>query len=344
MSKLKIDIIVNDGSPLGVTEQSIHGLDGRVGVGGAELAILTLCRAWHDAGHIVTLYNNPQIPHGSVFNQKPLSLFAPQDDRDILLIFRSPNSRIENARGKKIWFSTDQYTIGSFKEFSEKVDKIVTISPFHARYFENVYGINGTYTIDLPVRIWEYDRNVEKKKNSLIFCSVPDRGLHVLAEVYDRLLVAIPDLSLTITSDYRLWGMAGALNGQHVQRFYGKKNVKFLGAVSREQLIQCQLEADIHAYPCTYDELFCYAVAESQVAGAYPVTSSVGALETTNMGAMVGGNVNSKEWKDKFVETIVYLLQHRQEIDEHRERVQKMARERFSMDRILKQWDTLFYG
>ena len=40
-----IHVLANDGSPLGVTEKSIFGEDGRVGVGGAELALLTMCRS-----------------------------------------------------------------------------------------------------------------------------------------------------------------------------------------------------------------------------------------------------------------------------------------------------------
>ena len=37
-------------------------------------------------------------------------------------------------------------------------------------------------------------------------------------------------------------------------------------------------------------ELFCIAVAESQVAGAFPVTSDVGSLGTTNMGRVIHGH------------------------------------------------------
>ena len=40
MSKV-VHIITNDGSPIGVSEASIYGQDGRYGCGGAELALLT---------------------------------------------------------------------------------------------------------------------------------------------------------------------------------------------------------------------------------------------------------------------------------------------------------------
>src|SRR5512139_2517185 len=106
---MKIDVLCNDGSPLRVTEASIWGKDGRFGVGGAELALLTMCRGWHDRGHNITLYNNPDNPENSVFPQKTLEQFDPFEDRDVLIVFRSPNERlVEGTKGKRIWFSTDQ--------------------------------------------------------------------------------------------------------------------------------------------------------------------------------------------------------------------------------------------
>lgn len=343
MNKLKIDVIVNDGSPIGVTEASIYGLDGSTGVGGAELGLLTLCAGWAEVGHRVTLYNSPKVNNASSFAQKPINLFIPKENRDILIIFRSPNFRATHAKGKKIWFSTDQFTVGDFRDFANQVDEIVTISPFHANYFRNHYGITTTTIIDLPVRTWEYQQPVEKIKNRLIFCSVPDRGLNILADVYDILKAKVPDISLTITSDYRLWGADSPLNSQFIPRFIGKDGVRFLGAIPRSQLIQEQLSAEIHAYPCTYDELFCYAVAECQVAGNYPVTSSVGALGTTNMGTQIFGEVTSIEWKQYFVESIVHALQNRDEMNKTAQEIQQKAIKRFSLSNILKQWDKVFY-
>jgi len=152
---IKLDIITNDGSPLGVTINSLWGKDGRLGCGGAELALLTMCEGWHKRGYDVTLYNNPDEGGVGPFKQKTLSEFDPQEHRDFLIVFRSPNERIFDAEGARaegqiIWWSTDQQTIGDFKAFSKKVDKIVVISPFHEQYFKDMYGIDNATVIDLP--------------------------------------------------------------------------------------------------------------------------------------------------------------------------------------------------
>jgi glycosyltransferase involved in cell wall biosynthesis len=334
---MRIDLLINDGSSMGVTLDSLYGRDGRMGVGGSELALLTLCEGWHNAGHQVRLYNSPTIPNGSPFPQYPIDTFVPQEDRDVVVVFRSPNVRLEGAKGMKVFWSCDQCTVGSFKEFSTKVDKVVTISPFHAEYFRTAYGIENTITIDLPVRLQDYKEQVDKIPNRMIFCSVPDRGLMTMAHAFPIIKQAIPDASLVITSDYRLWGVAEPRNDQFVQRFLGMDGVRFMGAIPRLEMVREQRLADVQAFPNIYNELFCYATAECQVAGAYPVTSTQGALATTNMGTQVPGNSSDPHWVGLFANEVIRTLQS-EDLREQQLRVQADAWIRFSLGNILQQW------
>jgi glycosyltransferase involved in cell wall biosynthesis len=109
-------------------------------------------------------------------------------------------------------------------------------------------------------------------------------------------------------------------------------------------LIREQLQAQMLAYPATYNELFCYAVAEAQVAGCYPVTDNISCLGTTNMGCILAGDARSIGFKNAFVEEIVYNLQHPDELKLKRSEVQKKARERFSFETILQQWNELVFN
>ena len=226
--------------------------------------------------------------------------------------------------------------MGDFAHFAGLVDQVVSISPFHSAYLASQYGINDSTVIDLPVRSWEYETKFEKVANRLIFTSVPDRGLALVAEMWPRLQKQIPDISLVITSDYRLWGSASPMNEQHVSRFIQAGNVQFLGAVPRERLIEEQLKAQIHLYTNVYDELFCISVAESQVAGVLPITSDVGALATTNMGVLIKGD--PRENLNTFVEKTVEYLQN-PELPEIQIKLSERAKERFSLDRVLDGWD-----
>lgn len=307
---MKIDVLCNDGSPLGVTEASIDGIDGRMGVGGAELALLTMCRAWKYYGNDITLYNNPNNPLASTFKQKAIAEFNPNEDRDILIIFRSPNERALNAKGKKVWWSCDQQTVGDFRVLASQVDKVVTISPRHNQYFKDMYGITNSISIDLPVRTWEYNEPIEKVSHRCIFTSMPDRGLMELHAAWPRIVKEVPDASLVITSDWRLWAEWQTEDAVRTYRlaWAHHPNVEYRAAIKRSELVKVQMSADLHLYPCVYDELFCIAVAESQVAGAFPITSDVGSLGTTNMGRVLHGNPQNPDWVDLFVKNSVELL------------------------------------
>lgn len=338
---MKIDVLCNDGSPLGVTEQSIYGIDGRKGVGGAELALLTMCRAWHDRGDEVTIYNNPLHVNGSVFQQKPINQFRPEEERDILIIFRSPTGKIERAKGKKVWWSCDQFTIGNFKEFHGKVDKLIGISQFHSDYFKTVYGITNMTVIDIPVRDWEYKKEVVKRKHSCIYTSVPDRGLDFLVPIWKEVVSQIPDATLTITSDWSLWSNANVEQAvrQYKMKWAGLKGVEYKSAVNRSDLIDIQLQAEYHLYPhlSQFPELFCISVAESQVAGAIPITSNVGALQTTNrFGYKVEGHPSSKEFRKSFINHVLTQMQ-----SEFQDIKEKAAQE-FSLEKALVEWDKAF--
>lgn len=336
---MKIDIITNDGSPLGVVHSDIYGENDRVGIGGAELALLSMCEYWTEAGHTVRLYNDPKHPN-DLFEQLPREEFQEGYNRDILIIFRSPNSMSYRAKGKKVWWSCDQQTVGNFREFAAVVRDIVVISDFHKKYFEQIYGIKNVHVIDLPVRLNDYELPKERVPNKLIFTSIPDRGLDLMKRVWNKVKPEIPDLQLFITSDYRLWGVESPRNENYRVQWIREK-VKFLGAVPRRDLVYHQLTADLLVYPCTYDELFCIACAEAQVTGAYPVTSYKGALATTNMGMFADGDpvFNPTSVVNNMSRIVLELLSDRDKLESLRRVNMEKAKERFSPERILQEWD-----
>jgi hypothetical protein len=332
---MKISILTNDGSPLGVTLATLQGDDPhQPGTGGAELALLTMCELWSKAGHDVNLYNNPRGFDKSPFRQSNIQDFNPQEDRDILIVFRSPNSRAIGAKGLRVWWSCDQSTIGDFKKFAPEVHKIVTISQFHADYFKKTYGIENTTVIDLPVRTWEYEQDIQKVPKRCLFSSVPGRGLGELLQMWPRIVRDVPEASLVITSDYRLWGIGAPMNNEFVARIPGLKNVTMRGAIRRSELVQEQLKAEYLTYTNSYSELFCYAVAEAETAGAIPIvtTSPDCALKTTNMGLFSDLGC--------YAEYAISTLQN--PADYMRSELVQKSLTRFGPERILAEWDKVF--
>lgn len=338
MSRL-IEVLASDGSQLGVTEKTIYGDHQQIGVGGAELALLTLCREWSRMGYEVILYNNPREVGVSEFAQKQIREFDLHKEHDILVAYRSPNHNVIAANAQqKIWWSCDQATIGNFKQFSSFVDEIVVISPYHKEFFEKTYGITNPIVIDLPVRIDEYiNKNIEKIHNRVIFTSVPARGLNNLWRIWPLLQKEIPGINLVITSDYRLWGTGHAGDPVFRIKWAAHNDFHFLGAIPRQQLVEEQLRAQALVYPCNYDELFCIAVAEAQVAGAYPITPTIGALRSTNMGTLLEWNADDPRGDSAYVDTIKNLLLS-SDFENRQKSLQKKAIERFDPRKIAEFW------
>lgn len=335
-TKMKIDILCNDGSPMGVTLDDLYGEGSRIGVGGSEYALLTLAEAWHEKGNQVTIYNDPRNSYGSPWEHKPVSSFEPKESRDILIAFRAINPLfLLDEKSFKVWWSCDQYTRADadFRKYPKYVNKIVTISPRHTEYFSSTYMIQNSIPIDIPVRLNDLSEDIEKVSKKCIFTSVPDRGLQTLWEVWKVIKREVPEATLTITSDYRLWG-ADSLNEPHKIRWFMEDGVSFLGAVKRRQLIQEQLSSDLLTYPSNYDELFCVAVAEAQACGVYPVTSDTGSLPTTNMGKVIP----SSNLKMEFANVVIDLLKD-PNLKKLQAEIRKKAVERFNPERVISEWD-----
>jgi len=344
MEALNIDLIANDGSPIGVIPPDIYGK----GVGGAELAMMSLMQTFAERGHEVRVYNDPLSPGDyEGVNYIPRKMFNPRAKRDVLIVFRSPNPLMINATAELgiFWWSTDQYTVGSFTVLAEKVRYCVTISPYHTQYHIKTYRIdpNKIGHIDLGVRMKDYSIEVAKVPGQMIFCSVPDRGLRILHAAWPLIKRTAPQASLIITSDYRLWGV-GAQNARHRLDWAGMPDVTFLGKVPRHELVKYQLQSEVLPYPCTYEELFCLSVAEAQVAGCFPVTTPVGALATTNeFGIQITGQPTSPMFVEEFSERVAGLVTTERTFLENRLKPMiAAAKIRFDWNRIAGVWEELF--
>jgi glycosyltransferase involved in cell wall biosynthesis len=290
------------------------------------------------------VYNNPTEPgEYDGVQYLPQGDFKPAGHRDVFIVFRSPNPHVTTAKaGYKIHWSTDQYTVGNFaSDIFPHVDKVVCISPFHVQYHKQRYGIEADKIgyIDLGVRLEDYDLEVKKIEGRCIFCSIPDRGLEVLFQIWPKVRARVPEASLVITSDYRLWGVSYAGNEQHRLAWLSQEGVVFLGMIPRHRLVKEQLAAQVHIYPCTYEELFCISAAECQVAGALPVTTGVGALATTNeWGRILPGPILGPAQQEAFADAVVEMMN----IDSGKRHIaQEKACIRFDWDDICGQWERL---
>jgi len=340
MGKL-IKVLTVSGSPKNISAETLNGR----GVGGAELALITWSELLAKSGYLLDIYNQTegksfyeQITGGCV-NWLPDDRPIFSDD-SILVTFRGPNELSKTtAHRKHIGWSCDQFTVGDYIEWYKDVDTMVLISEFHKqdhimRYGKELVESKGV-VLDLGVRTWEYETSIEKIPYQFIYCSIPDRGLENLCQIWPQIKVSYPLATLIITSDYTLWGAADPLNMQYRLMFAGLEGVKFVGNVPRNELVRYQMQSEIQLYPCIYDENFCIANAECQVAGCFCITSAQGALKTTNF---TGYKVYNNDYMNAI--NIFYNLDNntRKELSID---IRNKAFKRFGWQEIAKQWETI---
>lgn len=340
-----IDVYCNDGSPIGIIPDDVWVR----GVGGAELALVNWAEEMARRGHSLTVYNNPRTAgcYAGVTYCHQEGFRENRPERDVLIVYRSPNKHLRHAKAPlKVFWSMDQYTVGDFAaDVFPFVDHTVCISQFHKDYHVNRYGADPAKisVIDLGAHPFEYDLLVKKVPGRLIYCSVPDRGLEVLLRAWPEIRKQRPDASLAITADYTLWGSGNPLDSKHRLQWLNQPGVRYLGAIPRDRLQIEQREAEVHAYPCTYDELFCLAVSECSVAGAYPVTSGVGALLTTNRyGLVVDGDPSQPGWYLEFAHAVCAVMND-PALPSKAEEVRTRASRRFDWRVVVDQWEELLY-
>ncbi len=313
------------------------------GVGGAEGSLILLTRQLAKMGHIVDVYNDTDVEtreNGVFYNN--ISNYDPDDYCDIFILFRVPYRLLSRVNSPlKVFWSCDQHTTRDWNEtILPYINKTIAISQYHKDYLLRNYAYkpNDITILDLGINKKDYDVEIEKDPYKLIYCSVPMRGLKYVKELYLRIRERIPQVKLVITSDYRLWG-APERNSEFRDELAGIPGITFLGKVSREELVKEQLTSRIMMYPCNYDENFCISAMECLASGTIPVTTNIGAMSTTvgKEGIVINDNPDSDTYKDRFVNTIVNLLNNREELQKMSEVAKKRALELYSWEYLTKE-------
>lgn len=342
---MKIAFMCYGGSPTGVIPDDIYGR----GVGGAEFGLLSLTETLAERGHEVFVYNNPRKvgkQNGVSFYRT--SSFFPHHANgyglDVFILFRTPWMGLSALGCPKIFFSTDQQTAGHFgSDIFPYVDHTVCISPYHREYFYRRYRHDPSRmtAIDLGVRLQDYAQDVQKVPGKCIYCSMPERGLEILHKAWPLIRQEVPHASLVITADRRLWGVDYP-GDEHYRIMWEDQDVEYLGKIPRMELVRHQLESDVMAFPCAYEEMFCISSAECQVAGAIPVTSTMGALPTTvTVGEKIPFHPHSPEFLEAFVGYVVRLLLSEGSSLHALQNKARGTRERFDWNNIAEQWEDL---
>jgi len=175
----------------------------------------------------------------------------------------------------------------------------------------------------------------QKKKNSFVFCSSPDRFLNVLLKVFPRITELLPDATLDI--------YYADIPDDCKELAKNQSNVTCKGKVAQEKLMDILCRTEYWCYPTKFFETCCTVSYETAYAGCIRITSEVGAMveNVKGTGITIPGDPDSPAFQDQLIETLKYLTENPQMKRKVLERQHRWAKEQ-TWDNRGDTWHQLF--
>lgn len=312
------------------------------GVGGTEACVVLLAEAFAARGARVVVANNvPAVTCEREVEFHPLRSVA-GGAFDIVVLWKQWTDAAMHQGGRRIFVWTDVHVPdpASLRRAREWADVSFTLSRFQFERLAAATGSERLLSLDsAPIAVDDYAEDVRRKERLLLYCSVPDRGLYYLKDLFPRIRRRVPDARLAITSDFSLWG-AEPVKASFQRFFEGHPGVDYVGHVERQELVALQRRARVMAYPCNFPEGFCLAAAECCAAGAVPVTTKAYALveSVAEGGVLIPGHPRGWLYGRRFVRACVELLTNDSRWQAYAARGRRRAHELFSPARVLNRF------
>jgi glycosyltransferase involved in cell wall biosynthesis len=128
-----------------------------------------------------------------------------------------------------------------------------------------------------------------RNPHRLVYSSSPDRGLHILLELWPQIRAEIPDAELYVAYGFANWEKAAATRNDprelaqlaKIKAGLEQPGITSLGRVKPDWLTLEFLSAGVWAYPTWFSETSCITAMEAMAAGLHIVATSVAALSET---------------------------------------------------------------
>ncbi len=290
-------------------------------LGGSESAAYYLAKEMASQGHYVRLFTSSQeegewdgvkyIYHGEPSEKAPLgdrfSHYAENTPHDLLVIQRHPLAFHRDYAAKiNVWQLHDLALHRTSRVISGGLPRITfttTVSEWHKEQVKSVWGINPNNIHTVPngvdpalyeavradgVRCEKAAYVRDDKSFKLLYQSRPERGLRYLLQpdgIMSRLAKSHPNVHLYICGYENTTDHMAAFYAQLAQWGNDLPNVTHLGALTKRELAEVQIECDLLCYPTDFEEVSCITAMEAMHAHLPMLSCDVGALAETCEGS-----------------------------------------------------------
>lgn len=236
------------------------------------------------------------------------------------------------------------------------VDHIVSPSQWNKDHFVKYLKVPENKITVIPNGVADIFSHSTQKTKTMIFTSIPYKGLEVLAKIIPMIHQVHPDTKFKIFSSMSLYGPS---NDQFIELYEHLKtlpNVEYSPVIDREELVKHYQESAFFIHPNNWEETFCVSMVEAMKCGAYPIVTSIGALaevagEKNATVVLIEGENTSKGWKVtenflvNFANACCMALDYYEKEPKFYQEVSKIisdyVTEKYDWKKIAQQWETL---
>ena len=280
--------------------------------GASELCLLNLAKTLASQGHdvnVITWLDDDVYQDGIYF--WPRNRWPKHCD---LLITCEQAMALRDFTFEKCILSLNRLDPIIDQDMFGKVDRVVVCTDYHREAlirFRSFIKSEQCVSIAPGITPGDYaNGHVPKVPKRLIYSNSPGRGLYHLMDAWPALKKKIPDVSLTITYDFdryyksQMWEQTfEGLKVNEINRWIDSEpNVLNLGGLSRKELIEEQLKAELFPFPCDPprygSQLHCTAALESGAAGSALMLSAQEALPEVfgDVAVFLGLPIYADDW------------------------------------------------
>ncbi len=268
-----------------------------------------------------------------------------------------PQEMMKSNHEFKILWAHHAYDQQVFLDFDHGiVNHIVSPSQWNKEQFIKYHNVPENKITVIPNGVADMFSYSNQKTKTMIYTSIPYKGLEVLARVIPLITQRHPDVKFKIFSSMSLYG-PGPDQFLHIYDHLKKMpNVEYSEVIDREDLVKHYQESAFFIHPCIWEETFGVAMTEAMKCGAYPIITDIGALAEVagpNNASVIPieGEATSKGLKvtdnfiNKFTEDSCEALNHYDQNQSYYHKVSKIisdyVTEKYNWKNIAEQWKLL---
>lgn len=348
---------------------------GNPGIGGSEYIVWTIScylnQIYNDLDIIlfapitdklpnnIEAYKCSSLEEAIEFSEKiNLDIFVfrgPQNNKELFeLIDRKKiksvmwNHNYENYQALK-YASECSYLVRNVCVSREQYDKLRD----HKIFIKSSYIFNA-----LDFSLYEgYKKEPEHKENIVGYMGslVHDKGFHILAQNWKKILAKVPDAKLYVIGSGKLYNSNSKLgkykltNEEYEEQFINyildengqvMGSVNFLGVLGGREKLQVMSKCKVGvANPTASGETFCIVGVEFQAIGVPVVSKKKYGLLDTICNNKSGILINKEE---DLADAIINLLKDNEKNKCYGDYGEKFVREKFDINKICTEWEKLF--